>query len=68
MRAAKSRAEMRHEITEIDVTRGEHVKLLQTRHSLGLDLTVVVRLHDSASSLWKFKTTHVERRELLQDD
>ena len=59
---------MRHEIAEIDVTRGEHVKLLQTRHSFGFDLTVVVRLHDGASSLRKFKTTHVEREESLRDD
>ena len=42
---------MRDEVAEIHVARSEHVKLLQASYSLRLDLTVVVRLHDSARRL-----------------
>ena len=51
MRTAESGAQMRDEVAEIHVARSEHVKLLQASYSLRLDLTVVVRLHDSARRL-----------------
>jgi hypothetical protein len=41
---AKSCAEVRDEVGQVDVTRGEHVELLQAGDGFGLDEAVVMRL------------------------